>query len=100
MINLDKPFCFNIQDDHDVGHCLLFTYFIILHSLLSSAVICFSKKKTFSKKYFRNTISRSECQTVWILNTPEISLGLIRVQTVCKGYQQTRLVDNELNDSI
>ena len=30
----------------------------------------------------------SECQTVWIQISPDILLGLIWVQTVCKGYQQ------------
>ena len=31
----------------------------------------------------------SGCQTVWIQIMPCILLGLIWVQTVCKGYQQT-----------
>ena len=35
----------------------------------------------------------SECQTDWI----QILSGLIGVQTVCKGYQQTIQVGNELN---
>ena len=33
----------------------------------------------------------SEYQTVWIQIRPHILLGLIWVQTVCKGYQQTTL---------
>ena len=31
----------------------------------------------------------SGCQTVWIQIRPDILSGLIWVQTVCKGYQQT-----------
>ena len=34
----------------------------------------------------------SECQTVWIQIRPDILSGLIWVQTVCKGYQQTTKV--------
>ena len=30
----------------------------------------------------------SECHTVWIQIRPDVLWGLIRVQTVCKGYQQ------------
>ena len=33
----------------------------------------------------------SEFQTVWIQIRPDILLGLIWVQTVCKHYQQTTL---------
>ena len=35
----------------------------------------------------------SECQTVWIQIKPNILSGLIKVQTVCKGYQQTTKVN-------
>ena len=34
----------------------------------------------------------SECQTIWIQIRPDILSGLIWVQTVCKGYQQTTTV--------
>ena len=37
-----------------------------------------------------------ECQTVWILIRPNILLGLIRIQAVCKAYQQTTPVGQEL----
>ena len=37
----------------------------------------------------------SECQTVWTLIRPDDSSGLIWVQTVCQGYQQTTLVDKD-----
>ena len=34
----------------------------------------------------------SECQTVWIQIRPDMLSGLIWVQTVHKGYQQTTTV--------
>ena len=34
----------------------------------------------------------SGCQTVWIQIRPDILSGLIWVQTVCRGYQQTTKV--------
>ena len=34
----------------------------------------------------------SECQTVWIQIRPDKMLGLIWVQTVCKGYQLMKKV--------
>ena len=42
----------------------------------------------------------SECQTVWIQIRPDILSGLIWVQTVCKGYQQTTLVGKVLRENI
>ena len=33
-----------------------------------------------------------QCQQVGFRSGPTFSLGLIRVQTICKGYQQTTLV--------
>ena len=41
---------------------------------------------------FFNTISTDGCQTVEILIRRDIMLGLIWVQSVCKGYQQTAKV--------
>ena len=38
------------------------------------------------------------CQTVWTLIKLDNSSGLIWVQTVCQGYQQTILVDKELSE--
>ena len=48
--------------------------------------------------FFEKNISDipSECQTVWIQVRTDILLGLIWVQTVCKGYKQTKLVDEEI----
>ena len=45
-------------------------------------------KINFLKNYFRKF---HQCQTVWILIRPDVLSGLIWVQTVCKGYQQTTL---------
>ena len=55
----------------------------------------------FQNHFFRKILSgiSSECQTVWIQVKPDILLGLIWVQTVCKGYQQMTLVVNEDNSS-
>ena len=39
-----------------------------------------------------NTGLPSECQKVWIQIRPDMLSGLIWVQTICKGYQQTTLV--------
>ena len=40
--------------------------------------------------FFKKNLSGipSEFQTVWIQIRPDILLGLIWVQTICKGYQQ------------
>ena len=54
----------------------------------------FCRLLTFSKiTFFLKILSGvpSECQTVWILIRPDVLSGLIWVQTVCKGYQQTIL---------
>ena len=55
----------------------------------------FSFKINFSKNSFRN-----ECQTVWIQIRPDAMSGLIWVQIVCEGYQQTTVVGKEFNAHI
>ena len=47
----------------------------------------------FQNELFPKILSviQSVCQTVWIQISPDILSGLIWVQTVCKGYQQTTL---------
>ena len=52
----------------------------------------------FSKMNFFKILSGipSECQTVWIQNRPHVLLGLIWVQTICKGYQQKALAGEQL----
>ena len=54
--------------------------------------------------FFQNQLLRkilsgipSECQTDWIQIRPDLGPW---VQTVCKGYQQTTLVGNELNNRV
>ena len=78
--------------------------YTLLLGKLSSAD--FFSNPTFSKKFFQSIKqfgSRSgmtqilsgipsEYQTGWIQIRPDILSGLIWVQTVCKGYQQTPLV--------
>ena len=48
----------------------------------------------FKINFFSDNISGipSECQTIWIQIRPDVLSGLIWVQTVCKGYQQTTKV--------
>ena len=45
-------------------------------------------------------MNTTECQTVWFEIRPDILSGLIWVQTVCKGYQQTARGGNELIETI
>ena len=47
----------------------------------------FLKINTF-EKFFQE---HHQCQTVWIQIRPDVLLGLIWVQTVCKCYQQMAL---------
>ena len=63
------------------------------NSLLSGT---FSPTLLSSADFFKINLSEkilsgipSECQTVWIQIRPDILSGLIWVQSVCKGYQQT-----------
>ena len=51
-----------------------------------------------SGDFFQKILSGmpSECQIVWVQIRPDISSGLIWVQTVCKSYQQTTQEDHEL----
>ena len=68
-----------------------FAYWVIYHDFLSSADF-------FQYQLFRKILSciPSECQILWILIRPDVTSGLIWVQSVCKGYQQTTLVGKEL----
>ena len=51
----------------------------------------------FQNQLFQKILSGipSECQTDWIQTRPNILLGLIWVQSVCKGYEQTTLVGKQ-----
>ena len=60
---------------------------VILHAL-------FISKLTFQKNL---SGIPTECQMVWTLIRPDYLLGFIGVLTVCKGYQQTTMIGNELN---
>ena len=52
----------------------------------------FSRQLIFSNQLFHFFIGiPSECQTDWIQIRPDILLGIILVQSVCKVYQQTTL---------
>ena len=51
----------------------------------------------FERKYFDFFQEyHPESQTVWIQIRPDVLLGLIWVQTVCKGYQHTKPVGEVL----
>ena len=65
-----------------------FAYWEILHVFCRLLIF-------FQIPLFRKILSGipSECQTVWIQIRPDILSGPIWVQTVCKGYQQTTLID-------
>ena len=56
----------------------------------------------FLNQFFRKILSRihvpSECKTDWVHIRPDKMSGLIWVPTVCKCYQQTTLVGNELRN--
>ena len=67
------------NEDHN------FAYWVILHAFLSSAVVFFFKI-FFTNNYFMNTIKVSNSLYP---DQANILLGLIWVQTLCKGYQQT-----------
>ena len=64
-------------------------------------VIFLSTADFFQNQLFQKILSRipSERQTVWTQIRPDVLSGLIWVQTVCKGYQQTTLEDNDLQFS-
>ena len=60
---------------------------VVLHAFLSSVDF-------FLNQLFQNILLGipSECLTVWIQIRPDVSSGLILIQTVCKIYQQTTKV--------
>ena len=66
----------------------IFACWVIFQNLLSSAVFCVF---FFKIMFFEKILSGLplQCQTVWIQIRPDKMSGLIWVQTVCKGYQQT-----------
>ena len=67
--------------------------------LLGNFMCYLSSAGFFPKSTFRkiNSGILPECQAVLIRIRQDILSGLICVQTVCKGYQQTTLVSKELN---
>ena len=58
----------------------------------------FCRLLIFQNQLFRKILSGipSECQTDWIKIRPDIMSGLIWVQPICNGYEQTTLVGKEL----
>ena len=74
-------------------------FFILTLCLLDNFPCVLSSAGFFQNHLFRKIISGIIFQsdkTVWIQIRADKLSGLILVQTVCKGYQQTTLVDKEL----
>ena len=72
-----------------------------LHAWLLSMLFCRLLKIykiIFYKKILSGTLS--ECQTVRIQIRPDKVSGLIWIQIVCKGYQQTTIARKELIDQV
>ena len=65
--------------------------------ILGSFVCFLSSDEFFKINFFLKILSGvlSKCQTDWIQIRPNFLLGLIWVQSVCKGYQQMTLVGKE-----
>ena len=68
-----------------IVHYLDAGYFFMLF-----VACCFFSKSSLSKIILGILL---KCQTVWIQIRPDILSGMICFQTVCKGYQQTTIVD-------
>ena len=70
--------------------------------ILSSADIFFKISLFLVVAFSKNDLSgiSVECQVVWIQIMPDILSGLIWVQIVCKGNQQTTLVSKEFMTTI
>ena len=58
-------------------------------------ICCFFFKINFQARTIRPG-KPPECKTDWIQIRPDVLSGLIRLQSVCKGYDHTKLVVNEL----
>ena len=112
LVGLEVQFCFNLSSTH-FGYARtrlhLCAGFISL--LIGTKISCrlfklfapgklfmlFVVRLFFQNQLFRKIISGilSESQTHWIQIRPDILSGLIWVQPVCKGYEQTTLVGKE-----
>ena len=117
LLRAHAPFIGRVLDSGSRGHsfepCLrhwvlsLSETLYALHSkspdmtekLLNGTYFLSSADFFFQNPLFRKTLSGipSECQTDWIQIRPCLLSSLIWFQSVCKGYQQTTLVGNELS---
>ena len=70
--------------------------------ILSSADIFFKISLFLAVAFFGHDISgiSEVCQAVWIQIIPDVLSGLIWVQIVCKGNQQTTLVSKEFMTTV
>ena len=89
-----KSTSYSFLDDVLAFYVPLSLFYIVgpraLELLICIFVVCYF----FSKSIFRNTIKVSN---IWSQIRPDKTSGLIRVQAVCKDYQQTTLVGKKLN---
>ena len=76
---------------HTSHHIL--THMVFLFFLLGNFACFLSSADFFQNQLFRKICSGIplECQAVWIQIRPDILSGLIWIQNICKGYQQTTL---------
>ena len=76
-------------------HVLISSTLCLLGNMAVFFVVCWT---FFHDQLFWKILSGipSEHQAVWIQIRPDVLLGLIWFQTVCKSYQQMTLVGNEL----
>ena len=72
---------------------------ILSSSMLGNLPYFLSSADFFQNQHFKKFLSGipTECQTVWIPGQARRLVGPAWVETVCKGYQQTTLADEELN---
>ena len=103
------PYYYNLLKAKDcTQHCLsMFPSIYPSNSASYSLILCllghfscfFVACWLFQNQFFRKILSgiASEFRTVCIQIRPDFLSGLIWVQTICKGYQQTTLVNKELS---
>ena len=83
-VNIPAEYFTSYREEKSKKYSIVSAYWVIMHFFLSSAD--FFQNQLFEER------KPSECQTVWIQIRPEVLSGLIWIQIVCKGYQQTTLV--------
>ena len=93
-----KVFSNYLIQDYDILNNFVFSLKVLPDGYCEIIAICCHLLIFFKINFFRKIISEipSECQTDSFQVRPDISLGLIWIQFVYKGYEQTTLVDMEV----